>query len=367
MEDVSEKIVKVFREKFSDERTDFEKFWYKGERFQYRPFVGYSHVPFSSKTLNLNKNGFRGADFKPRRMNTNVKRIGFFGASAMLGIPNTSDNNTIPELVKNECAKQNLQVEVFNFGLMCGTIKHELNLALQIVSEYDFDMIFLFSGFNDVYLAYSGNVWNAYEDIDQLFTQAFLNNKERNNPLFFGNLMFKSFRRKWNDFVKKKMKIDWEKALQFKARQQTATREVHHAYEQNCAVYLECLHQFIQLAKYAKLPVVFSHQPSVYATAKNKSEYEQAMVDVAMDFGVDRGRSKQYAQQFGHEYSKQRNAANDLAKNIGATVIDTEESIARLNGSDDIFYDYCHLLPIGNQTVSREFSKHIINHFNTRT
>src|SRR6516162_11647438 len=90
------KIIADARNRVRPAVRDFHKYWYLGNRFQYTPFLQYVHAPFRSKTLNFNSMGFRGSEFDSRRRR-GIKRIGFFGSSALLGVQNGTDQETLPE------------------------------------------------------------------------------------------------------------------------------------------------------------------------------------------------------------------------------------------------------------------------------
>ena len=103
-------VVSRVRDEVRVALDDFHAYWYLGKRFQYSPFIQYVQAPFQSATLNFNSMGFRGPEFVPGR--TAGVRLAFFGASAVLGVPNATDGQTIPELCRAELARHSRQVEL---------------------------------------------------------------------------------------------------------------------------------------------------------------------------------------------------------------------------------------------------------------
>ena len=83
-------VVSRVRDEVRVALDDFHAYWYLGKRFQYSPFIQYVQAPFQSATLNFNSMGFRGPEFVPGR--TAGVRLAFFGASAVLGVPNATDD-----------------------------------------------------------------------------------------------------------------------------------------------------------------------------------------------------------------------------------------------------------------------------------
>ena len=98
-------VIKKYQDKFKKISNDFFHFWYEEYRFQYRPVVGYTHKKYQSDHFNINKEGFRSKKDFFEILKSKNKKIFFFGSSALVGIPNLSDDVTIPQLVENNLNK----------------------------------------------------------------------------------------------------------------------------------------------------------------------------------------------------------------------------------------------------------------------
>jgi len=312
----NQKIVDEFRKDFVEEIKDFNSFWYEGERFMYRPFVGYVHSPYKSKTFNINKEGFRGDIHTPKKASEDMpKRVAFFGSSALVGIPNTKDSNTIPELTKKLCIEKGLTIDVLNFGLICGTIKHELKLILQVISEYDVDMVILLSGYNDLHRSYLGEVWSSYSDLENIFLDSFTQNKNRDRIRYNLKKVIKSVFQKFKMKIYKFKKIDIATELQSKARKEFSKKRVVPTYNINRKIYPLFLNQIVSAVKCTQIPLVFCHQPSLYSTNKQLSKYELAYLEIAEEFGLFKDSDKEYEiEVFRKEYNLQKEKMNNIAK-----------------------------------------------------
>jgi hypothetical protein len=354
----AEQIVEEFQESFSQEKADFNEFWFEGKRFQYRPFVGYVHAPFTSKTLNINQQGFRGEDFVYKKQpESKVKKVAFFGSSALVGIPNARDSETIPEFSKRVCKESGVEIEAYNFGLIAGTIKHELNLILQVLAEYDIDALILFSGYNDVHRSYHGQIWNAYKDIDDIFTAAFELNEKKYDLTFHTKNTYSAMRESIKRYRAQKKYGSKAKALKAMARKQCIQNEVMKTYEINRRIYLLYLQQIISAARYKGIPFLFCHQPSLYTSSKELTEYEKASGDFfsSRDFGLYRNSKKEHdLKMFKENFIIQKNETTDLAKNQGIISIDPDKLFSAKKKT--LFYDYCHLLKEGNIIIGKEIA-----------
>ena len=115
---------------------------------EYKDFVTWRRLPYSGKTINIDKNGFRFT--KDYSDGNSKKNILFFGGSAMWGT-GSNDENTIPSLYSKE-----YKLKTYNFGESGYTSRQSLALLINLYLEEkikpDKNIIIFYDGFNDVFM-----------------------------------------------------------------------------------------------------------------------------------------------------------------------------------------------------------------------
>jgi len=352
-------VVSRVRDEVRVALDDFHAYWYLGRRFQYSPFLQYVQAPFQSATLNFNSMGFRGPEFVPGR--TAGVRLAFFGASAVLGVPNATDEQTIPELCRAELARHGRQVDVLNFAVMCSMIRNQHDALLKALLEFDPDVLVVYTGYNDILRAYHGDVWKGYEDVETILQRGFEWNAHRSAPSYHLRNAWAAIERKVEFTARPRSSDAFERLLQ-KRREFTIRRSgLQSAYGEGRRLFDVFVAQVCALAERHGKPLVFCHQPALSATAKAKSAYEQAYEQhMDLTFGPDPVSAEPQRLAFGQNYAAQRVQSHDLAARLGAHVYDPEPAIAAFGPETDIFYDYAHLTVAGNHLVATGLSSLLI-------
>jgi|TARA_B110000014_G_scaffold204841_1_gene155170 hypothetical protein len=101
--------------------------------------------------VNINKLGFRGAEFTEIKSNDTF-RIILIGGSQMFGTGATSDNTTIPGYLNNYIQNNNypFTVEVINSGLKGVDTHKELLLLENMLLDFSPDLVIVYDGLNDL-------------------------------------------------------------------------------------------------------------------------------------------------------------------------------------------------------------------------
>lgn len=330
---------------------DFHAYWYLGKRFQYSPFLQYVHAPFRSATLNFNSMGFRGPELAPG--STAAVRLAFFGASAMLGVPNATDRETIPELCRAALARRGVQVEALNFAVMCSMIRNQHDALLKALLDLDPDVLVLYTGYNDVLRAYHGNVWKGYEDVEAILQRGFEWNAHRAAPAYHLGNAWTAVERKVELAWRPRSSDAYERLLQNRREATIRKSELQSAYGEGRRLFSALVAQVCALAGRCGKPLIFSHQPTLFATGKPRSAYERAYEEhTDLTFGPDPVQAEPQRRTFGENYAVQRAESHELAARLGAHVYDPEPAIAALGPETDIFFDYAHLTVAGNRLVA---------------
>ncbi len=355
-------IINKAEENYQQEIKDFERYWYLGERFKNNPFAGYVNAPFNSKTLNISKNGFRGKEFSNKNLSNN-KRIALFGASGLVGIPVSNDENNIAACSNNFFKLNQLNYESINFGVISARIGNEMKLITKVLMEYDIDFVVLMSGFNDASSYTLGSLWE-YQDISDIFESGFDLNKNSHNPGFFIKNFWKSIKRRIE--INKANKLSnktfrgAEKYFRSKRAAIIDNIQITPIYKEGEKLYLQILNQIIDLCKYYKKPFIYLFQPSLYNTKKSLSVYESASYKNQNNFFGEQEEIKNYRiNQFKDFYENFEKKCNDLVLSSGSHIIDLNKEISLVSNKENIFYDESHYFEKGNKIIGEEISKFI--------
>tara|TARA_B110000014_G_C20097300_1_gene575390 strand:+ start:625 stop:1716 length:1092 start_codon:yes stop_codon:yes gene_type:complete len=122
----------------------------------------FNHFPENqqSKTVNINSDGFRGAE-----INDVAKSYKIFmtGGSTAYGIYASSDEKTIPAELEKLFLKSGLNVDVINAGVSGATVNDEFLLIQNKIIKFQPDLIISYTGWNDLVMEYSEKN-NEYTD-----------------------------------------------------------------------------------------------------------------------------------------------------------------------------------------------------------
>jgi hypothetical protein len=335
-----QEIIFAARSKVRAALDDFHAYWYLGARFQYVPFLQYVHTPFKSATLNFNSMGFRGAEFAMRKP-AGTKRVAFFGASALLGVPNATDEQTIPELCRGELARQGIQTDVLNFSVMCSMIKHHHDSLLRALLEFDPDVLVVYTGYNDVLRAYHGNIWKGYEDIETILNKGFEWNSHREVPTYHLRNAWAAVERKIEIWSRPRNSDAYEQLRQKRREAIIRQGEIMSAYLQGRTLFSVIAGQIALLARRYGKSLVFMHQPALSTTGKRKSLYERAYEQyMDLTFGPDAVQAERHRREFTKNYLLQQTESQEMMAGLGAHVYNPEPEIAGHGPEIDIFFDY---------------------------
>lgn len=359
-------IINNVEKKYSQEIKDFQKFWYLGERFKYNSFVGYVNAPFSSKTFNISKLGFRGAEFTNKNL-SNKKRVGVFGSSGLVGIPIINDHNNIVAYSNNYFKEKNYNFECLNFGVIAARIGNEMKLITKTLLEFELDYVVLMSGFNDASSYTLGSLWE-YQDIDNIYNLGFESNKNLINPIFFLKRFWSSVKRK-NEISKattlaEKKFRGAEKYFRSKRAKNIDNKQIIPVFSQGEKIYLHCLNQIISACNYQKIPFFYIFQPSLINTSKKLSRYELAAFKKQNNFFGEVEEVKNYRMnEFKKFYDAFGRNCNNYIKKSGSKIINIEEVFNNISSAEDIFYDESHYFESGNKLIGETISKAIYEEF----
>ncbi len=343
------KIIESYISKVAQQISDYNTFWYYGERFMYHDTSLYVNAPFQSETLNISYDGFRGGPYQQKKI-TDKFRVAFLGASAVLGIPYSSDSETLPCLTQKYLQKQNIDVEVLNLGVIGYNILHELNLLYKILVEYEIDAVILYSGFNDAYYASYGRLWQ-YEDIEDILISAF--DKRRITANYHLKHALKLIIRSIKLFP-------YRKNLQQYLRKNRAKKLIDStsvtSYDRAPSVYHMLLSQFIYACLTEDIKVIFVPEPNIYSSMKELSNYEMAKLKTMRLFGSNYQLSEPKIELF-RQYCRDRdNKSIQLSNNCGAAVFDADKIFSNIKRNISVFFDHCHLTCEGNDILASSFA-----------
>lgn len=344
---------------YEREIRDFETYWYLGHRFQYHPLVGYVNAPASLETFNINSMGFRGPEYQKRNVHGNP-RIGVFGPSGLVGIPNCNDGTTMTAYAQSWLDEQGHPAEVMNFGVISTRISNETRLISKFVAEFEFDAVVLMSSFNDGSSFTLGSLWE-YQDIADIQIAGFDLNRRRDDPFYFLKLAGRALKRRRIVAQARKASREFRGAEKYFRRMRAKTidnKTFTPTYDLGSRFYRQCLVQIMAVCRHANLPFVYVPQPTLFTTAKRLSEFEEATRRSQNNiFGQDPDVQRARIEAFRDFYAGFVKGNAELVEENGGRVIDADALFASMPETENVFYDESHYLEAGNRLIGEAIAK----------
>jgi hypothetical protein len=327
----------------------------------YEDFVGYLQRPFVSQHFNLNSRGFRCPEFSAKKKNSNQTRVILLGSSALLGVPNCSDNETVSAHLQTQFDDAGLDVEVLNLGIRSYLIPNELNLLFRVNLELEYDVIVVFDGYNDIFTARKGNIFSGWPRVSNFLYEAWDSHQTSDLKWFRDQIrILKGVR--IDDLLSKRWcglsGLVLRKGLRRFRRHSTnrgKKREQHpnpsSQYDGSRAFYLQCAATMINFVQsFGGKSIYFCPQPSLYSSNKPLCNKEQIFYEHSKpNFFGKQGIS---LEEFNAKYASQVNGLKQICDERRAGFVDAITAIDSLDESSEIFYDYCHLTSKGNALVA---------------
>ncbi len=349
------KLVENYQKNSIKNIKDFNKFWYGGNRFNFKPFTGYVHEKYKSNNFNINPSGFRSKEDFNKKLKSK-KKIFFFGASGLVGVPNLSDEETLTAITEKKLREKNKDYDVFNFGLVCSRINSEFALITEMLNKYNPETIVIFTGYNDLHASYHGLDFGHYSDINNIMTYGFDYEKNKNNIVYgLDTLMetLKNFSLKFNfisrnDILKKTAKMRNKRRKSLKQLEQNKT------YEVNMKMFLSLIEMLFYYLSSLKVKTLFIYQSSLLVTKKKLTAYESEYFDNYADLNMYKNTNKTEDQKEMIQYFTQiQNQIKIFAEKFNVDFISHEEEICRVKElSKSIFFDNVHLTKFGTEHLS---------------
>lgn len=321
----------------------------------YQDFVGYLQYPFKSANFNINSHGFRCPEFTLKKMAPNRYRILVFGASALLGVPNCSDHETVTYFLQENFDGYDLHVEVINLGISSYKIMNELNLLYRLNLDMEFDAIIIFDGYNDIFDSRVGNVFGGYKRIEG-FLQSAWDSRMRGNKKWFYNqlkIIRREKRLQETSFLKYTeilLNHLYNKIILFPASSGKNRPSATSRYDASRKFYLQHAGYFINFAKEYNKKIMFAFQPTIYVTKKKLHPNEKIYYDYSRPiYFEDQGIPME---QFQEKYRQQSKELKEICLEKDVQFLDLISLIDKCGELDEVFHDYCHLTPLGNKLIA---------------
>ena len=350
-----------FQNQFRDNIVDFINFWYKKNRFKYRPIVGYVHDEYKSKNFNINKDGFRSkVDYHSKLNLKNNKKIFFIGPSSLVGIPNLCDEEILSASVEKKINIAENTYSCFNYGLIGSNINSQFSLLFQLLLENVPEYVVIVSCYNDMVTGYHGQKFEYYNDVDYIFRKAFHAEKNTDGILYNLDNLATAISNKIYNKIFFKLKIDDSNYLKnnltlkrIKILKKINKREnTYNFCQQNILSYLKLC---FFLLNSLNIKSIFIPETSVLSTNKPLSDYENDFVKVDGNFGVYKNTDREKDRlEFKKIYNETSNLAYNLAKTMNIRCINFEKIISQLTKKETVFFDDIHLTKYGTDILANE-------------
>ena len=303
----------------------------KKVKSEYYPIVGFKEKPFSSSTINIDKNGYRIS-----RNNSLNPDVYFLGGSTMIGY-GSNDINTIPSIFA-ELTKDSLTVRNLGNGAHNST-QNLLKIRDQLLNNHKPKYIISYEGVNEINNTLNGINSNLKHAYYYYFKEAIEDKLIYENPLSF-KVLFRNYITQIEKFI-----FICLRELGFI---KTKSENDEYSYtdssiEKSVSLFLENWKILSLISKEKNIKLFLFLQPHITSN-NHKSDHLTDLVTYKT-FYKKSYKKIIYEIQNNPEYLIIKNNFYDLSK-----VLDNKKAY---------FYDYCHLNPEGNYIISKAILKRI--------
>jgi lysophospholipase L1-like esterase len=298
--------------------------WY----FKLRPGVYTPPEPYTYGSIRINSLGFRGPDFDPENR-AHRMRVFCVGESSTFGAESPDDQTWPARLAYHLHQHGRANAEVINSGFISAESQNYLNLVKAELLSYHPSLFVLYSGVNNL------NVERNYES------------KPTTTTWFYDlHAMLKD---RWSMFYT--LAFD---TLYVRAKRSALPKYVYRrgAVEE----YVRHLSELISLAQTHGVRVLVVRQllyapPDLWMNDTATMDELEAQLNRTPNDRFD-VRYADYADLY--RMNQLVEAARELYRQRGIPMLDLRPEFARaLQGPDQLFFDYVHLTPTGNDLLAR--------------
>lgn len=307
---------------------------------------------YKGKGYFTNSNGFRHNEDIPLEKPEGELRIFITGGSMAWGFGASQENmySTIAENILQE-KFPDIKIRIINAGVGTYLSTHERILILNKISEYEPDIIVMFSGWNDGYAAYRGtrvidDRWD-YLNAGQVLAENFETLGEQEDP----NLIKKIDTPEYEDYDLKLIymidKVKYRLGNPGESIKQKI-KQIKIDPEYVVDDLTKNITTISDLAKRQGFSLVFYLQPSLYNTKKELSEYEAYNVE------QDKKNLALFPKMHSEIYDLYRNELPKLAEREDFIFIDSDEAIS--GETKRVFVDPVHVGGRGNRLIGEHLA-----------
>jgi len=322
--------------------SDYFKEFNSCNQERWQPYVYWRRKPFTGEYININESGLRKTIYEkdPYVEVQPEMKIFLFGGSTMWG-SGVRDQYTIPSILGSELSKNEINVEVTNFGESGYVSTQEVvELELQLQQGNIPDVVIFYDGVNDVFSAYqqatAGIPQNEYNRKKEFNA---LKSKKKSMLVFFESLKTLNTMR----FITQLTQKDSIIPVSY------TEKELNNLSKEVVSIYNENIKMVYALARIYDFKAVFYWQPTIF-NKLTLSEYETkqvASVSYLKDF------TRKTNQRLEH-------------REIHIEELDFYDiSDIFMKVSEPVFIDYCHVSEYGNTILAKRMAADLINLLNS--
>jgi hypothetical protein len=347
-------------------------FDYKNMSHEFRPYVMFVNADnYKTSSINTDNLGFRKTinsdgvsvnlnEVKSKYQNCNI----LMGGSAAFGMGNSSDSKTISSFLS--------QSNIFcqNLGVRAATGQQELILYIQFKRFFNnVKNIILFSGINDISIAAQKSSF-FYPDFGGVFSEDLRLNIFWQQYIGFGKDKWEFKKNNFFnmiDLISKKFSLVkfFLYGLFSLIPSSKITKKTKKLNNLNFDEKLNYVKKIVSndldtwalISKQSKINIIYVLQPNACWAKKKLSEYEQKILDEEKNH-LGEEFYKNYSDI--NVYRNQKKFLESQCNEKGIKFIDSNEWLANLNKSDEIFNDSSHLTDYGNKIISDNIQKFLV-------
>lgn len=291
----------------------------------YDPNAVWSLAPQHGATLNIDEAGHRHTCYLSEVNNTKpAVQIFMFGGSTLFGT-GSDDCNTIPSQLVKQLTRSTQSVQITNFGVTGHESTQELaHLIAELRKGARPDIVIFYDGVNDVYAgAYSPGIPGAHENLDSI--------TNRFESSAWSQIWKNSSLMKLTSYI-----VDRTKRHSFAKTKTDSINETINTYKTNLEILDSLSHRY-------GFQYIAFWQPVMYVSHKSLTAYEKSNNETGLLSHI-------YQDAYGQR------AKNSEFKQLSfydiSSVFDREQ--------EDIYVDYCHVAPKGNQLVAEVMADKVL-------
>lgn len=358
--------------------ADWDAYQAQGHKRFYGLTV-YDNAPFSSRFLNVDEEGVRSNGRRPAPDGSSTLTVWVFGSSAVVGIPNAADHETIAAYLEEDlAARLRRAVVVKNYATVGSEGFQDLQKFRGKLLAGTPDYVVFVNGHNDLLRDFYATsveaearaLWEFHNARGIIFWPNVQGAVQRVVPHAVGLSLTMRKALRWQ--FANLSRADWRREY---IRQVVANREGYRAmWKDSSRFFLATMEDALDLAHKHGVRSVMAHQPTLYTAEKRLSAHEERQrqyllaeyfalpeetvrrLDRVPWSAIDRLHGWRLFRDFREAIVNQMRSYGDLCARRACAYLDGQRVVDQHHGAS-MFFDWVHLSAAGNKAIAQAVGK----------